>query len=363
MTEHAAGDYLVYIGTYTRGRSEGIYVYRMDGSSGALERAADAVRIDNPSFVAIDPQRRHLYAVSESSELADTPIGAVSAFSIDSKTGALAYLGRQSTGGEVPCHLTVDATGRSLLVANYGSGSVCVFPIQDGGGLGEMTDFVQHQGSSVDPGRQTGPHAHSVTLDAANRFVFAADLGLDKVLVYKLDATRGKLTPNDAPWVRVKAGAGPRHFDFHPSGVFAYVINELDSTLTAFAYDRVAGTLAKIETVSTLPDGFTGQSTCADVHVSPSGRFLYGSNRGHDSIVVFAIDGDTGRLDYVGHEPTQGKTPRNFAIDPTGTFLLAANQDSDTVVTFRIDERTGLLEPTGHVAEVPMPVCLKLVSP
>jgi 6-phosphogluconolactonase len=189
-----------------------------------------------------------------------------------------------------------------------------------------------------------------------------ADLGLDKVLVYKLDANRGKLTPNDEPWVRVKAGAGPRHFDFHPNGVFAYVINELDSTLTAFAYDAAAGTLAEIETVSTLPGGFEGQSHCADVHVSPSGRFVYGSNRGHDSIVVFAIDGDTGRLDYAGHEPTQGRTPRNFAIDPTGTFLLAANQDSDTVVTFRIDERTGLLEPTGHVTEVPMPVCLKLVS-
>ena len=319
MTQHSAGDYRVYIGTYTSGRSEGIYVYRMDGSSGALERAADAVSIENPSFVTIDPQRRHLYAVSESRETADTPSGAVSAFSIDPKSGGLTYLGRQSTGGEGPCHLTVDATGRSLLVANYGSGSVCVLPIQDGGGLGQATDFVQHQGSSIDPERQTGPYAHSVTLDAANRYVFAADLGLDQVLVYKLDADRGKLTPSDEPWVRLKAGAGPRHFDFHPSGAFAYVINELDSTLTAFGYDAAAGTLTEIETVSTLPEGFAGQSHCADVHVSPSGRFVYGSNRGHDSIVVFAIDGDTGRLDYVGHESTLGRTPRNFAIDPTGT--------------------------------------------
>ena len=362
MTDHAAGDCLVYIGTYTRGRREGIYVYRMDGSSGALERAADAVVIDDPSFVTIDPQRRYLYAVSESSEVADTPSGVVSAFSIDSKTGGLTSLGRQSTGGEGPCHLTVDATGKSLLVANYGSGSVCVLPIRDDGRLGQATDFVQHQGSSADPRRQTGPHAHSVTVDAANRFVFAADLGLDQVLVYRLDADRGKLTPNDDPQVQLKPGAGPRHFDFHPNGVFAYVINELDSTITAFDYDAAAGTLSEIETVSTLPDGFAGVSHCADVHVSPSGRFLYGSNRGHDSIVIFEIDRDTGRLDYVGHEPTQGRTPRNFAIDPTGTFLLAANQDSDTVVTFRIDERTGLLDPAGHVAEVPMPVCLKLVS-
>lgn len=362
MTEHAADDYLLYIGTYTRGRREGIYVYRMDGASGALERVADPAIIDNPSFVTIDPQRRHLYAVSESSEVADTPGGVVSAFSIDPAKGALAYLGQRSTGGEGPCHLVVDATGNFLLVANYVSGSVCVLPIQDGGALGPATDFVQHQGSSVDPERQTGPHAHSVTLDAANRLVFAADLGIDQVLVYRFDADRGRLTPNDEPWIRVKAGAGPRHFDFHPNGAFAYVINELDSTITGFAYDSADGTLAEVQTVSTLPGGFAGTSTCADIHVSPSGRFLYGSNRGHDSIVVFAIDAETGRLDYAGHEPTQGRTPRNFAIDPTGTFLLAANQDSDTVVTFRIDEGTGLLEPTGHVTEVPMPVCLKLVS-
>jgi 6-phosphogluconolactonase len=257
--------------------------------------------------------------------------------------------------------MSVDATGRFVLVANYGSGSVCVLPIGRDGGLGDAADVVQHQGSSVNPRRQQGPHAHSITLDAANRYAFAADLGIDKVMVYRLDTASGKLIPNDPPWAQVKPGAGPRHFDFHPSGKYAYLINELDSTITAFAYDASRGIIREIQTVPTLPADFRGASTCADVHVSPSGKFLYGSNRGHDSIVIFRIDEATGRLSYVGHELTQGKTPRNFAIDPTGTFLLAANQNSDTIVTFRIDQQTGKLTPTGHVAEAPMPVCLKLM--
>jgi 6-phosphogluconolactonase len=246
-------------------------------------------------------------------------------------------------------------------VANYAGGSVSVLPIGEDGRLGELTDLVQHHGSSANPQRQKSPHPHSANLDAANRYLFVPDLGLDKIMIYRIDSPRGKLKPNDEPWARVKAGAGPRHFAFHPKGRYAYVINELDSTVTAFAFDETRGTLKEIQTVPTLPDSFTGNSTCADVHVSPSGKFLYGSNRGHDSIVIFAIDEDTGQLTYVEHEPTQGKTPRNFAIDPTGTFLLAANQNSDTVVTFRIDPVTGRLSPTGHVASVPSPVCLKLV--
>ena len=352
---------LVYVGTYTRGGSEGVYVYRMDASTGGLEYVSKATGLDNPSFLAIDPRRRHLYAVSQVVESQGPPSGSVSAFSIDPATGELTFLNRQPSVGAGPCHLTVDGTGRCVLVANYRGGSVAVLPIEDDGRLGEATDFVQHEGSSVDAGRQEGPHPHSVNLDSASRYAYVPDLGLDKVLVYKLDAGKGKLTAGDEPWVQVKTGAGPRHFAFHPGGRFAYVINELDSTFTAFACDNVKGTLREVQTVSTLPVAFEGESHCADVHVSPSGEFLYGSNRGHDSIVVFAIDGDTGTLTYVGHEPTQGMTPRNFAIDPTGAFLLAANQDSDSIVTFRVDRRTGKLEPTGHVAQVSMPVCLKLV--
>ncbi len=352
---------LVYIGTYTGGKSEGIYVYRMDPASGALEFSSMATGVDNPSYLDFDPQRRYLYAVNEAEEFSGKPGGAVSAFSIDPATGKLTYLNQQPSHGGLPCHLSVDQTRKYLLVANYLGGSLCVLPILADGQLGEATDyFVQHEGSSVDPGRQGGPHAHSITLDPANRYAFAADLGLDKIMIYQLDLTQGKLRPNDEPWAQVHAGAGPRHFAFHPSLRYAYIINELDSTMSAFHYDDTNGTLREIQSLSTLPDDFEGTNYPADVHVSPSGKFLYGSNRGHDSIVIYSIDEDTGRLTYVGCEPTQGKNPRNFAIDPTGTLLLAANQDTDNVVTFRIDQETGRLMGTGNVAEVPTPVCLKM---
>ncbi len=361
MTKQNNEEILVYIGTYTSGKSEGIYVYRMDKSSGTLEFSSKATGVDNPSFLAIHPQQRYLYAVNEIGEFAGKPSGAVSAFSIEEKTGELTYLNQQPSHGTSPCHLSVDKTGQFVLVANYGGGSVCVLPIQDDGQLGEAIDFIQHQGSSINPQRQEGPHAHSITLDAANRYAFAADLGLDKIMIYQLDLTQGKLKPNDEPWAQVKAGAGPRHFDFHPNGKYAYLINELDNTLIAFTYDETRGTLREIQTVPTLPEDFEGTSHTADVHVSPSEKFVYGSNRGHDSIVIYAIDEDTGKLTYVGHELTQGKSPRNFVIDPTGTFLLAANHGTDNIVTFRIDQQTGRLMPTGHVTEVPTAVCLKII--
>ncbi len=351
---------LVYIGTYTGGKSQGIYVYRMDPASGALEFSSMAAGVDNPSYLDFDPQRRYLYAVNEATEFAGKPSGAVSAFSIDTATGKLTYLNQQPSHGGLPCHLSVDQQRKYLLVANYLGGSLCVLPILADGQLGEATDLVSHEGSSVNPGRQGSPHAHSITLDPANRYAFAADLGLDKIMIYQLDLTQGKLRPNDEPWAQVHAGAGPRHFAFHPSLRYAYVINELDSTMSAFTYDDTNGTLKEIQSLSTLPEDFEGTNYPADVHVSPSGNFLYGSNRGHDSIVIYSIDEDTGRLTYVDCEPTQGKNPRNFAIDPTGTLLLAANQDTDNVVTFRIDPETGGLMGTGNVAEVPTPVCLKM---
>jgi len=352
---------LVYVGTYTRGRSEGIYVYRMDPSSGALEFASKATGLNNPSFLAIDPTQRYLYSVNEVSKFADKPTGAVSAFSIDPKSGELTYLNTKSSRGTGPCYVSVDKTGRYVLVANYSGGSVCVLPIQDDGKLGDATDFVQHHGSSVNPRRQEGPHAHSIVVGPANRYVFAADLGLDKIMIYRFDSTHGKLEPNDVPWAKVKDSAGPRHFDFHPNGRYAYLINELDNMLIAFVYDETHGALRELQTVPALPEDFAGRSYCADVHVHQSGRFVYGSNRGHDSIVIYRIDESTGKMTYVDHEPTQGKNPRNFAIDPTGTFLLAANQDSDNIVTFSIDKHTGTLTSTAHVAEVPTPVCLKMI--
>ena len=361
MSQRQGGQVLVYIGTYTRGESEGIYVYRMDPATGALEYSSKAGGIENPSFLDTDPSGRFLYAVAEVGESSVGHGGAVNAYSIAPGSGELTYLNQQSTLGNQPCHLSIDQTGRYVLVANYGSGSVCVFPIEGDGRLGESTDFVQHAGSSVNPERQEGPHAHSIVIDAANRFAFAPDLGIDKVMIYRLDLSQGKLIPGDQGSVDVGPGAGPRHFDFHPNGRYAYVINELGSTVTAFAYNRSSGSLSRLQSVSTLPEGFEGTSHTADVHVSPSGKFLYGSNRGHDSIAVFGIDESTGELSYVDREPTQGETPRNFAIDPTGAFLLAANQDTDTIVTFRIDQQTGKLQSTGHVAEVPTPVCLKFL--
>ena len=359
MSERNKPEIRVYIGTYTQGDSEGIYVYRLNASSGELKFESKATGVESPSFLALHPEHRYLYAVNAVREVDGKPNGRVSAFGINPESGELTFLNHQLSGGPGPCHLSVDLTGRYVLVANYAGGSVAMLPIQADGSLGEATDFVQHAGSSVNPDRQEGPHAHSINIDSGNRYAFAPDLGIDKIMIYELDLTQGKLNPNRPPWVQVHAGAGPRHFDFHPNGKWAYAINELDSTMTAFQYDSSGGVLTEIESVTTLPDDFDGTSHCADVHVSPSGKFVYGSNRGHDSIVIFAIDEHTGRLTLVGHESTQGEIPRNFAIDPGGTLLLAANQMSDTVVSFWIDAETGKLNPTGHIAEVPTPVCLK----
>lgn len=350
----------VYIGTYTKGKSQGIYGYRMDMSTGKLTPVTSGPRTPNPSFLVIHPNHRFLYAVNEVEDYAGTHGGSVTAFAIDPKSGALTQLNEQSSHGSDPCFITVDKAGKNVLVANYTSGSVASLPIGPDGRLGAATTAIQHHGSSVDKARQAGPHAHSITLDSSNRYAFAADLGLDKVFVYRFDPAHGKLTPNDPPAATVAPGSGPRHFAFHPSERFAYVINEMKSTITAFNYDAHRGTLKEIQTVSSLPAGFHGENSCADLHVSPNGRFLYGSNRGHNSIVIFRID-PTGHLALIGHQSTQGKTPRNFGIDPSGRFLLAANQDSDSVVVFRMDPDTGHLRPTGTVINVPMPVCVKFM--
>lgn len=350
-------EYLVYVGTYTTGESEGIYVYRLELSTGVL-RLSSVTRVDNPSFLVIDAPGSYLYAVNE---LDGKTGGYVSAFSIDPASGDLTFLNRQPTQGDWPCYVSIDGTGRYVFVANYGGGSVAIFPVQAEGTLGPATDFIQHEGSSVNPQRQEGPHAHSILPDPDNRFAFACDLGLDKIMICRLDPQQGKLTPNETPWVQVKAGAGPRHFTFHPNGRFAYVINELDSTITAFRYAGLGGALTELQTVPALSQDFKGDNTCADIHVHPSGRFLYGSNRGDDSIVIYRVDDNTGELTYTGHQSTRGRAPRNFAIHPAGTLLLAGNQDSNTIVTFWIDQETGRLEPTGHVTEVPNPVCIQVI--
>jgi 6-phosphogluconolactonase len=360
---------LVFIGTYTEpirfgtgkileGKGKGIYVYRLDGSSGSMEQVALVEGGPNPSFLAFDPSHRFLYAVNELKEFEGAPTGAVSAFSVDQDSGELRFLNRKPTHGTDPCHVSVHQSGRYVLVANFMSGSVCILPIREDGSLGDATEVVQHRGSSVDPVRQSGPHAHAVVLDDSGHYVFVPDLGIDKVMVYRFDAERGKLEPHDEPWVETAAGAGPRQLVIHPHDGYAYLINELASTMTAFRYDRVQGTLREIQTLSTLPVDFEGASTCAEVQISPSGKFLYGSNRGHDSIVIYSIDRADGTLTCVGHQSTRGKTPRHFVVDPAGEFLLAANQDSDNVVVFRLDPASGELVDTGHRVGVPTPVCV-----
>jgi 6-phosphogluconolactonase len=364
---------LVFVGTYTdpilfgtgkvvQGKGEGIYVYRLDPSSGALACVSKTSGITNPSYLAFDATQTFLYAVNELKVYEGKPTGTVSAFAVDPNTGKLRLLNRQLTHGTDPCHVTVDRRRTHVFVANFMSGSVCVLPVCDNGSLGPASDFIQHKGSSIDPVRQQGPHAHSVTLDASSRFAFVPDLGLDKLMVYRFDPKRGTLGANTVPWLKMKAGAGPRHIAFHPGGRFAYLVNELDSTVAVLSYDGREGTFEHLQTVPTLPEGFRGESTCADIHVSSSGTFVYASNRGHDSIVIYRVDRLAGKLGYVGHEPTQGKTPRSFGIDPSGRFLLVANQDGDSVVTFRIDADSGKLQPAGHVAQVPTPVCVKFLT-
>jgi 6-phosphogluconolactonase len=350
--------YLVYIGTYTEKGSKGIYACRFDPATDRLTSVGLAVETVDPSFLAIDPSGRFLYAVNEISQYEGRTSGAVSAFAIAPGTGKLTFLNEVGSGGAGPCHLTVDKTGKYVLVANYGGGSLVVFPILGDGRLGQASAFVQHKGASVNPQRQEGPHVHSVYMSPDNRFVVSADLGLDEVFVYGFDAAKGTLAPNIPPSATVSSGAGPRHFAFSPNGKFGYVIDELQSTVTPFSYEAARGALDVLQPVSTLPQDFKGESTAAEVEVHPSGRFLYASNRGLDSIAVFAISSRKGTLTLLAEVPTLGKTPRSFAIDPTGSYLFAANQDSDNVMQFRINPNTGLLTPTGQVLQVPSPVCV-----
>jgi 6-phosphogluconolactonase len=366
QTRPATGsDRLVYFGTYTGEKSRGIYVSHLDVATGALSPPQLAAELRNPSYLAVRPGGAFLYAVSEVNEAEGKPGGLVTAFAVDQASGMLKALNKQSSGGAGPAHITVDKTGTHALVANYGGGSVEVLPIAANGTLEAPSAVVQHTGSSVNPARQKEPHPHSANIGPDNRLVYVPDLGTDKVMIYRLGAADGSLKPNDPAFAATDPGAGPRHLAFHPGGHFAYVINEMLCTITAYTVDPAGGALKPMQTISSLPPGekvaqsFSG----ADVQVHPSGKFLFASNRGHDSIAVFGIDEKTGRLTYVENEPTGGKTPRGFGIDPTGTFLLAANQGSDSVVVLRIDQATGALTPAGHTITIGAPVCVKFVPP
>ena len=358
-----------YIGTYTRresfvdGKAEGIYIYHLDPSSGELTYAATVAGAGtaNPSFLTLGPDKRCLYAVNEFYK-SEGPNGTMSAFAIDPATGHLNYLNQQSTHGTAPCYTSIEPQGRYCLVANYETGNLCVLPIQKDGSLGEATDTVQFSGSGPNLERQEGPHAHMVLPSPNGGFILAVDLGTDRLMAFRLNRERGTLSPADPPWTQLPAGTGPRHLAFHPRRPFAYVISELRSTITVCLYLEQQGTFVALQTIATLPDDFTGQNLGGEIMVSPSGRFVYASNRGHNSLAIYAVDQETGQLSLVGHEGTQGGGPRAFIIDSTGTLLLVANQDTDTVVTFWINQDTGTLRATGHVAAVPTPVCLHLAS-
>lgn len=360
----AAGkEYFVYIGTYTRTHGKGIYTFRFQPATGKLTPVSLAAEVSSPAFLAVHPNGRFLYAASEH-EGEDMPgkNNSVSAYSIDPKTGALTFLNKVSSRGEGPAHISVDKLGKDLLVANYRSGSIALLPIQPDGRLSEATAFDQHHGSGPDKVRQAGPHAHGGAFSPDDRFALVAEHGIDEVMIYRLDTEKGSLTPNDPPFFKTTPGAAPRHLAFHPDGKILYALNELGSSVTVFAYGANAGTLSRVQEITTLPAGFTGSNATAQLQLDRTGKFLYVSNRGSDTIAVFSIDPGTGMLTLVEHVPTQGKTPRDFALDPTSSFLFAANQNSDNIVLFRINPATGRLTPSGQILEqVPEPVCVVFV--
>lgn len=355
--------YRVFVGTYTGGDSisKGVYSCEFDAETGKLSEPVLAAELINPSFLAIHPSGRYLYAVNEVSEGPGRGNGAVTALTINAD-GTLTKINHQASEGGAPCHCNVDATGTNLLIANYGGGNVAVYPISEDGSLKPVSCNIQHEGSSVDKSRQEAPHAHSINISSDNKFAYAADLGLDKIMIYKLDAEAHTLSPANQPAALVTPGGGPRHFSIHPSGKFAYTNNEMTMVVTGFSRNSEDGSLKAIQEISTIPAGFDGRKSTAECVVHPSGKFLYVSNRGHETITAYTIDQETGLLTYVENEPTGGKEPRNFFIDPSGKWLLAENQNSDTVYVFSIDQQTGALKPTGDFVTVGRPVCIRMVK-
>jgi 6-phosphogluconolactonase len=351
----------MYVGTYTGAQSKGIYAFRFDDSSGALTPLGLVAETPSPSFLTRSSDGRFVFAVNEISSFGGERSGSVTSFAVDRATSKLTAINTESTRGAAPCHLMLDRTGRFLAVANYSSGSFAILPVGADGRLAPVSSLVANEGSGPNRQRQEGAHAHMVRFDPENRFLYGADLGLDRVFVYHFDPSSGKPVANNPPSASVAPGAGPRHVAFHPNGHFAYVINELASTITAFGWNPAAGTLTPMGTVSTLPAGFAGNNSTAEIAVHPNGKFVYGSNRGHDSIAVFSV-AESGGLQFVEAVSTRGRTPRNFELDPTGRWLLAANQDSNTVAVFRIDATTGKLTATGDPVDVGSPVSLLFMN-
>lgn len=356
--------YLMYVGTYTEegSQSKGIYAYRFDSATGQLAPLGLAAQSVNPSFLAVHPNRHFVYAVNEVGNYKGEKSGAVSAFSIDRTTGKLILLNQVASRGAGPCYISIDKTGKYLLVANYDGGSVAVFPVLGDGRLGEASAFVQHTGHGTNPERQEAPHAHSIDVSPDDRLAIVDDLGLDQTLVYPFDSSKGTLAADSAKIAKAAPGSGPRHFALSPNGKFGYVIDEMASTVAAFSYDAARGSLQPLQTISALPKDFTGHSEAAEILIHPSGKFLYASNRGHDSIAVFAIDQKNGTLTPIEYVPTKGASPRNFEVAPGGKLLLLGNEKSDNIVTFQINPQTGRLTPTGKALSIAQPVCIRFIA-
>lgn len=361
-----------FVGTYTEsilfgsgkileGKGEGVYIYQMARDSGKLKPVKKIQNIKNPSFLTYDSSRKVLYTVNELKEYKGEETGTVSSFKIDPCDSENILLNRRRTRGQDPCYLTLDRSKDYLLTTNYSSGSISVFSIRDDGSIGERSDFVSHEGSSKDPNRQEGPHVHSIFLDYENKFAYAPDLGLDELVVYKFNSECGILESCPEKNIKIEPGSGPRHFALNPEKNVSYLINELNSTVNVFNFQETD--LKNIQTISTLPPNYNGENYPAEIKVHPSGKYVYGSNRGHDSIVIYKVNFETGKLRIVGYEPTKGKNPRHFDIDPSGRFLLVANQDSNNIVTFEINQETGRLNFSGQVVDVPTPVCVNISKP
>jgi 6-phosphogluconolactonase len=360
MLKMNAAPILVFVGAYAGKPDEGISVYTMCDQSGKLTQTTVLGGQKNPSFVEVHPSGEFLYAVNEIGNFEGEKQGAVSAYSVDPKTGNLTLLNQQPTKGASPCHISISKDGKSALIANYTGGSVASYRIGDDGKLSPPVSFHQHEGSSVNPSRQKGPHGHAINLDPSNQYAFASDLGLDKILIYKFDAKTSQLKKHG--FATVAPGAGPRHFAISSKGKFAYSLNELHSTITSFAFDSKKGTLSPFQTISTLPTGYKGGNSTAEIKIHPNGKYLYSSNRGHDSIAVFKIHEKLGTLTPIQEQKTGGKTPRNFNITPNGKFLVAANQGSNDITVLKLDPQTGLLTPTSHRVETPRPVCIRFLE-
>lgn len=359
IAQQSGSKEVLYVGTFSDRGSQGIYVFQFDRAQGKLTELQTVTGKESPSFLEVHPNGEYLYAVYREGMTDEDKNGTVAAYRIDRSTGKLTMINEQSSEGSGPCHVSLDPQGKLAYVSNYGGGNLAVFPVHQDGSLGKASDVVQHQGGSVNPDRQQAPHMHSIIPAQNGKFIYASDLGIDKIMVYEVDHQKGKLSAAKSPFVENTPGAGPRHFALHPNGNFAFSAEELSSTIASFRVDQATGALSQVDRVNMLPENFTGNNSAADIHVSPDGRFVYASNRGHDSLVIYSIDPASGKLTFVGHEDTRGGHPRNFCIDHQGAYVFVANRDGDHVVVFKRDANTGKLTYTGEEARVPAAVCIQ----